>query len=181
MAQPGFDWPIWITAGATALTAILTGTGGMAAWLALRRERRREMPVVERTFSWIDDHISVGLVVRNRLPESLILDSITVRHPRGATVSSQHGKAVNAYGEPGLPEPGDGPVMHCGYSVSPLGTQRGQVTAGDSAAWGFALWPPSGWRGGKVVIVLRISSKAETIRNRTIVIRSRVFAALKKQ
>lgn len=174
MTQPSADWPIWITAGATALTAVLTGTGGFAAWLALNRERQREMPVVERSFTWKDDHLHLSLTVRNRLAETLVLDSIQIAFPRRSTVSSQHGKITDSYGNPGPPVPGERPLLECRHEVNAYGASRSNHSAGDTAYWSFALWPPAGWTGGRVVVVLRLSSKAETIRSRRIVIKGRV-------
>lgn len=176
MTQLDTDWAVWITAGATVLTAVLTGTGGVAAWLALRRERQKEMPVVERSFYWQDDHVLLALTVRNRLAETLVLNSIQIASPPRFTVSPPHSTSTNLYGDPGPPIRGERSLLECRHEVNAYGSLRSNHSTGDTAYWSFALWPPEGWQGGKVVVVLRMSSKAETIRSRRIVIKGSVPA-----
>lgn len=178
MAQPDIDWPVWITAGATVITAILTGTGGVAAWLALRREREREMPVVERSLYWDKGHLILKLTVTNRLPETLTLDSVEIKRPRGTTISDETGPGDKEW-NPGPPIPGESSIMVCGHPVKRAGSVASQHSFGDTSYWGFSVWPPASWKAGVVKIVLRISSRAETIRNRRIVIKSKVPAAPK--
>lgn len=168
--------PSWITATATVATAILTGTGGLAAWVVLLRERGKEMPIIERSFRWRDDHLLVSLVVRNRLHEAITLDSIKVIKPGGATINWPTGPSDRA-GDVGPPMAGDGPLLNVGYSAAPLGTPRPQhFGSGDTGFWSFSIWPEPSWSGGAIKLVLRISSKAETIRNRRVVIKSMIPA-----
>lgn len=172
--------PDWITAWATAITAILTGTGGLAAWLALRREQLREMPIVERTVHWDDGHLILKLTITNRLPETLILDSVEITRPRGTTISDSTGPGDKAW-SPGPPVPGVGPVLPCRFSINRAGSEGSQHSVGDIGYRGFSVWPPTGWSSGHLKIVLRVSSKAETIRNKRMVIKHRVPEAPRRQ
>lgn len=173
----------WITAASTALTAILTGTGGLAAWLVLRRDKLRELPVMERSIHAVDDHLLLALTVRNRLDETIKLDRIELRQPKDATISPPYSSIAGAapYGGPGPAVRGNERFLLPRYSVAAHGTRPSQHSTGDVAYWKFAIWPSPSWEGGKIVIVLRISSMAETIRNRRIVIKNNVPAATVRQ
>lgn len=133
------------------------------------------MPVVERSIYWDGAHLILKLTVTNRLPETLTLNSVEIKSPRGTTISDQSGPGEKDW-QPGPPVPGESSVMVCNYIVRRAGTAASQHGAGDTSYWGFSVWPPASWRAGEVKIVLRISSKAETIRNSRIVIKSRVPA-----
>ena len=171
----------WITAVATGATALLTGTGGLAAWLALRREQRRELPVIERSVEWRAGYLLVSLTVRNRLPETITLDRIDLRKPKLATITLGHSPTTDGYGNTGPPLRGGEDFLLVGYSVRPYGSSPSQISTGDTGHFQFAIWPHPSWVAGGVVMVLRISSKAETIRNRRIVIKSKVAADPAKQ
>jgi hypothetical protein len=163
---------LWITAWATALTAILTGTGGLAAWLSLRRERQRELPIIERSARWSDDHVTVDVTIRNRLPETITLEEITVLAPRGATISSAYGppRSEDPWRGPGPPVRTTAKTLEKGSEIRPLGTPRGDFHGGDAGRVEFAIWPPASWKQGTLKVALRISSKAGTIRGRRAVL-----------
>lgn len=174
------DWATWITAAATVATALLTGTGGFAAWLALSRERRKEMPILERSYTFDGEKLKLGMMLRNRLPEVVVLDSIEVLKPQGMTITDEHGPR-SSFGGPGAPLRGTRSKVDFGYQVQPLGAARSQISSGDSAYFNFTFWPPESWSGGEVKLALRISSKADTIRNRRVVVTNIVTAPASKQ
>jgi len=64
----------WITAGATAITAVATGVAGLVAYLALRRDSTKELPVVEAILkpAGKSDALSLQAVIRNRIAETLV-------------------------------------------------------------------------------------------------------------
>lgn len=171
----------WITAIATGATAFLTGTGGLAAWLALRRERMRELPVVERSLRWEGDYLLLSLTVRNRLAETIVLDRIDVLSPSGATITLPTSPGDLPYHSPNPPIRGGTSRLSPGYHVDPHGRPQTRHQSGDTGYWSFAIWPAPSWRSGKVTVALRISSRADTIRNRRLVIKNKIAVVPKVQ
>jgi hypothetical protein len=53
MADPA-SLPDWITATATAATALAASIAGLIAWLAFRRDVRASLPIIEADFAWAD-------------------------------------------------------------------------------------------------------------------------------
>lgn len=76
MADTPQELPNWIAAISTALTAI---GGGIAAWFGLYQSVRSRMPTVEASAHWgptiYGRFVQVDLVIRNRIRETLILES----------------------------------------------------------------------------------------------------------
>lgn len=104
-------------------------------------------------------HIILGIVVRNRLQEGLVIEEARITKPHGTFVSR---------GTADKPEPS----LRVDQSVGALGT------LGDVAGWpeapNVAYVPllvtlPAHWRGNAVEIELWISSNAATIRHKRIV------------
>jgi len=165
----------WITAISTLVTAVLTGTGGLAAWLALRRESKRDLPIVEREMTWRDDHILLSLTFRNRTPETLILERVEVLWPRRSTISEPYGSREVPYGDPGPPQRGASRTMITREIIGPAGAIGGAPHMPRETTYtSFAIWPPPGWRSGVVTVALRISSKADAMCNKRIVLKSRI-------
>ena len=170
----------WITAAATVVTALLTGTGGWAAWLALRREQRRDLPIIERAARWNDNHVVISLVLRNRLPERIALDELRVFLPKGAGIGSAYGE-YDSYGNPSPPEK-SAQLTYCpGYTVDPVGSPRRETSSGEALYCDFALWPPEGWTSGRIKIVARISTKSDTMHGKRMTVDSRVLEPPPKQ
>jgi hypothetical protein len=48
----------WITATATAITAIGATIGGFVAWLAFRRDSRNQLPIIEADFQFEEPYWS---------------------------------------------------------------------------------------------------------------------------
>ncbi|MBX3476689.1 MAG: hypothetical protein KF910_03725 [Brevundimonas sp.] len=163
----------WIIAAATVTTAILTGTGGIAAWLTLRREKIRDLPIIERVAEWRGDYISLRLICRNRLPETLTLDRLAIRKPRTFTISPPTDSGLVPF-DPDPPVRGTSSSMDTPHSVEARGTVRELARRSDTAHWAFAIWPTADWNGGPIVLELRLSSRAETLRNRRFRIKLRV-------
>lgn len=77
----GPGWTDWITAAATAITAVVVALSGWVAWLTYLRDKRHELPVIEPTLEWQEDakigaHIKLRLWVVNRLDETLLIEGI---------------------------------------------------------------------------------------------------------
>jgi hypothetical protein len=173
--------PDWITAVATVATAIAASLAGVAAWLTFRRQARSILPVIEQSFRWLRDdvgcHIVAHLVIRNVLYETLVVESTRVLRPRGSRISHTLKRPDVNDRATGL-EVGTSDETALGWEVRPYGTPpmslRPESFKGippDIRVDDLYVTPPANWRGGKVKLVLTISSKALTISGRTIVIR----------
>jgi hypothetical protein len=181
----------WVTAAATAITALLVGFSGFVAWLAYRRDKRRDLPVIEPCAIWEDDkglghYLHLRLIITNRLDETVILNTVSVRRPRGALVSA--GMRVNTGYSGGTlaATRGSSDTVVLGETISSagsafLGAMDGHSIRIDTAELSLYIFPPSTWLSGEVLIILRVSSKALTIRDKRMVIKSRVPAATVKR
>jgi len=145
---------------ATAFTGLTGGVIAWFAWLALRRDNRTQLPIVEPGHShWENGKVRVRIFVRNNLRETLTVESVRVGHPRRSVISRQS----DAY---------YAKTLELGNRIRPIGegdrVQPNQLQPGPG--W-FDLWvdPPRGWRSGQIAIELRISSMARTIRSKRIV------------
>src|SRR5580700_8594103 len=65
----------WITAAATGATAIATTIAGFIAWLAFRRDSRNQLPIIEADFGFEWPYRVLNLIIRNRLPETIVVTS----------------------------------------------------------------------------------------------------------
>jgi hypothetical protein len=181
--QPG--WPDWITAVSTALTAILTGFAGFAAVVALRRDTKRQQPIVEPKLRWSEGYILASITVRNRLPESIIITSAEVKKPRRAKISYGRRNVSVPIGN-SEPIPPELQKIPLNIDVAPIGTEPNRfdgilMSAGEARSCEFYIQPPAEWRGGNVRIDLRISSMALTIRDRRMVITRTISAPPTRQ
>src|SRR5690242_11327226 len=80
--------PEWITALATAATAFAAGLTALFGWIGVRRDSRRQLPIVEADVRWngSGEQVELMLIVRNLLYETLVLHSIAVVAPKGMRV-----------------------------------------------------------------------------------------------
>jgi len=165
----------WITAGATAITAVATGVAGLVAYLALRRDSTKELPVVEAILkpAGKSDALSLQAVIRNRIAETLVAESVRVTRPKGASLARMQSAGVSRR------DATSGELM-LGIEIPPAGSSiRGgpfDGTYSDSANVWLLLFPPQGWSAGVVEIQFRISSRALTIRDKRIVVRRSIGA-----
>lgn len=167
----------WITAVATAATALFAAITGLAAWLAYRRQVRHDFPVVELDLRWsiegdIGPHLSLRFVILNRLDETLIVHQCMIKEPKGATISS----GVTSRDGGRAPSKGTASQIQLNYNIPRCGSYlSGPPGAGPIAAdiVPFTLFVslPGGWHFGKLVIHLLISSDASTIRDKRITIK----------
>jgi len=178
MAQP--SWTDYVTAIATAATALFAGLSGIAALIVLRRESRRLLPVIEPDFRWADEkdvgpHIRTLILITNRLDETLVIDSVKLARPAGGTLSPG---CPTGYGGDTKAGRGHSPRLSLGRQIRPRGEPDsiGRDSSGDWAQLMLYAFPPPQWSAGKVRLEIRISSKALTIRNRRIVIQRTVPA-----
>ena len=77
----------WITAAATGTTTIAATIAGLVAWLAFRRDSRNQLPIIEADFGFEWPYRVVNLIIRNRLPETIMVTSAIVRQPKGSQIS----------------------------------------------------------------------------------------------
>jgi hypothetical protein len=183
-AAQAVGWSDWITAAATTATALV---GALAVWLALltyRREARKELPLVESDVS-LGDAPDIGrfvlarLVVKNRIDETLIVNRIAVLRPKGAVVSlgrqpqpPDHGGVFPARGESNAVSPA--------RNVLPSETPFGRRSM-SGAEFTLFVCPPSAWTPAPLRIEVVMSSKASTIRDRRIIVKTRAPPAIASQ
>jgi hypothetical protein len=173
----------WITAVATALTALFAAVTGWAAMQAYRRQVKHDLPVIECDCQWstegdIGPHIQVRFVILNRLDETLVIHKCGVKKPKGATISegiiSGKGRAV--------PSKGITSIIKLDHKVFRSGTRftgppGSDLIASDLLPFVIFLSPPEGWDQGEIVMRLFISSKASTIRDKRITVKAMIPAA----
>jgi|SRR6266480_890623 len=159
--------PNWITAVATAFTGLTGGIIAGLAWFAVRRDNRAQLPIVEPGHCyWEGGKIRARIFVRNRLRETLTIESAYVRRPRPSRIARREDgtfcKVANLTDR--IRPTGDGDQV-----------QPNQLQSGPG--W-LDLWiePRSGWQSGEIAITLRISSMARTIRHKRIVTKAFVQA-----
>lgn len=174
----------WITAGSTAATAIVAAAGSLVACLAYRRDSRASFPVVEVDLDWsrwFSNILTLNLIVRNQLYETITLDSIRVKKPSQMTFS----KSVKKDDGSSEIEKGHSSRVTIGRTIAPIGIATefppGRMTRLDMDREEYYLSPPDGWNGGIVDIDLRISSRALTMRDKRIVIKRRISPNTSRQ
>jgi hypothetical protein len=91
----------WITAVSTALTAVAAFAGGAIAWIGLRRDRHAFFPIIEADIKWAKPsgqsrYLILDLIIRNQLYETLTLDTIRVRKPKGSLISALNFSAMGS-------------------------------------------------------------------------------------
>jgi hypothetical protein len=176
----GPSWTDWITAGATAATALAAIIGGFIAWCGLRRDLNSQLPIVEADFRWMEpaygEYLALTLVIRNQLYERLVLESARVKRPRHMLISkdTQTGKD-GGFG--GIVK-GTLSTVEINRPIAPIGTEtdmfRGMPQRMDVSHVELYLSPPDNWDGGRVIIHLRIASKSLATRPRRVVIKRKI-------
>lgn len=168
------QWPDWITAVSTALTAIAAGAAGIFGYVAFRRESTKQLPLIETTFKPIKNSkaISLHAVIRNRLTETIVVNSLMVTKPLGFRIGKSDPQ--------GMSRDKASAELPLDLEVEPLGSiLRGAPFDGmpdDTAGIRLLLFPPENWSHGLVKLEFCISSKALTIRDKRIVIKRRISA-----
>lgn len=159
----------WITATATALTAIFAGFGGLAAWLSYRREVRKDLPVIEAEMSWSGNFVLTRIRIQNTLPTTLVVVSARVKHPRNCRISP--GLEVDRHGRYDLttPKAAANYYTEVNCEIFPFGSA-------DAARLDLAVFPLSSWPGGKVAIELTIIDNSSVTRRRRITVQRRMPA-----
>jgi hypothetical protein len=167
----------WITAAATAATALFAAITGWAAMQAYRHEVKRDLPVVESDFRWstegeIGPHSRLRFTILNRLDETLVVQECEIKKPKRNTISTG---IISSNGI--VPSRGVSQRIRLDYNVYRSGTLSSGPPGGGSVSSDLLpflifLSPPDDWHRGEIVTQLLISSKASTIRNKRIVIRT---------
>jgi hypothetical protein len=192
--------PDWITAISTAVTATAAIAAGFIAWVSLRRQSMPALPVIEPDFQWLQSQskrfLRLNIVVRNQLYETIIIERITIKNPRGMTFATETQRNISGPKTFG-PNAGKIPLVWrenfyekhetvevaLDWSISPVGTVSSvpypepEMARRDVHSRTFFLAPPSHWNEGTVRIELQLVSKALTIRRRRITIKRNVNTA----
>jgi hypothetical protein len=173
MFEP-FHLTDWITAVATALTAVAAWVGGVFGYLAYRRDVSRQVPVIEATIKRNPNSkgvLTLIAVARNRMAETIVIDSVLATQPEGILIAKSAPQFSIKDAKAELP---------LGFDVPPLGSIIHEAPfAGmpdDASQFSLYLFTPEGWTDGVVEVEFRVSSRALTIRDKRIVIKRRVTA-----
>jgi hypothetical protein len=161
----------WITAAATGTTAIAATIAGFVAWLAFRRDSRNQLPIIEADFGFEWPYRVLNLIIRNRLPETIVVTSAIIRRPKGSLISKPE---WSSKGGIEIKQPTSNRV-DLDFDVAPFGAATvgipGAPMYADAQRCDLYLLLPIDWTSGIVVIDLRISSRALTLRNKRMVIK----------
>lgn len=176
----------WITAVATAATALAAGIAGFIAWLAYRRDQRLSLPTVEAVLRWVrdqdDDFILLKLIIRNPLWETIILESAHAKYPQSTLISSKY---ENINGEMTPIKKGESSYTDIDDEIYSYGSTSdfypGRSVRADVYHRDIYLLPPRDWSGDKVRIDLFISSRALTLRHKRVTIKRRISPRPSKQ
>ena len=132
----------WITAAATAATALFAAITGWAAMQAYRREVKPDFPVVKSDSKWsiegeIGPHIIIRFTILNRLDETLVVQECTIEKPKMVAISD----GIISSGGMLVPSRGVGQRIRLNYNVH------------RSETFSFALFlsPPEDWHHGEIV------------------------------
>ncbi len=161
----------WITAAATGATAIAATIAGFIAWLAFRRDSKNLLPIIEADFQYEAPYWALNLVIRNRLPETIVVTSAKIKRPKGSLIS----KAVwSLTGGIEIKQPTLNRI-DIDFEIAPFGATRVEIPGArmyaDAQHIDLYLLAPVKWTSGIIVVDLRISSKSLTLRDKRMVIK----------
>jgi hypothetical protein len=169
------------------LTALVAIVGVWFAVAASRRDARRLLPLVEPYLSGsghdstFGDFLKIKLWVVNRLDETLIVEKILIKSPPKSRISMgdcdigggrYQGEAAPKLGETNFVLPNA--IVHEKGAISNIAPSP---SPGDRQGIEFYLVTPVGWKSGVLCFEVFVSSKAETIRNKRVVVKYDVKAA----
>ncbi|HXQ52160.1 MAG TPA: hypothetical protein VN802_13780 [Stellaceae bacterium] len=161
-----FEWTDVTTAIVAGAVMLILCSAGYAAWRSYRHELLGRAPVMAPSFAWRGDGaISVEIAVRNRLAETPEIVSGRVLRPKGMGVAIDHGDAASV--------PSYSPHVNISAVIDARGKTRlsaGKEYPSDAQTLHFHLFPPQGWRRGRIKLELRISSRADTLQHKRKVI-----------
>lgn len=184
MADAGSaHWSDWITAASTAATALFAAMTGWVGLLAYRQANRRLLPVVEPTLTWQEDSelgrfIYARLHLTNRLDETIIVERIRAVRPRRSLLSA--GQRVTTPDARRILKPtkGMGRSIFCSEQIASAGSEMefvpGHTARFDIQVLEFYIFPRRRWSKGVVRLQLRVSSKALTIRDKRMIVQSKI-------
>jgi len=170
------DLSLWITAVATAATAVVAGLGTLIAWLERRRQIRATDPIIECNAHWKEArHISLWFIARNKLPETLGIVRVRIVRPRHAKIGNERGTpdAEKPWlSSSDIQEPTEQEVG-LRQELAPVGTPQSSSgwSAGESAHFQLRASVPASWQGGRLRIDFWVENKSAQIRQRRITIR----------
>lgn len=183
MAEPSLT--DWTTAISTAITGIFAAVAATVSIAAYRRDTRKGLPIVETHIARFGTapfgrFIEASVNITNRLDETLTIDAIIIREPKGATLS-EGTIGLGAVGYGGLPEPAAGTSNQINpmRKIRPAGAYSVRKGATEpTVAYSLPLYValPDKWSGGRLTFCVFVSSKAETIRHKRIVTKSEIMA-----
>jgi hypothetical protein len=178
--MPEPSWTDRVTAVATAVTAFFAAIAAVATVVALYREAKRSLPVIELTTAELGALLKLHLKITNRLDETLVIDKISVTKPRDARLSQGKRPPPPTYSNTREPEVGEtnfvlSPAIV--YETGSISTMMGLPERIDRSVLDLYFSPPENWRGGSLRLDIFVSSRADTIRNKRIVVKKEVKLA----
>jgi hypothetical protein len=171
--------PNWITAVATAVAGLTGIVLAVLGWSAFWQAHRDRKPAVEGDYYQPGDGpVTIHLALRNRLNESVDLVEACVRRPRSALITDrQQG--------PGPQGEWEKATARCvrpqrRLRMAAVGTPPSYGLTGMVESEGATVRVvlniqfSSGWRGGKLVIALKMESTSWRVRRSTIIVQRRM-------
>lgn len=164
----------WLAVVTAVTTAVATAASALLLWRQERRSSLFDTPIVETSEPRREgETIVFQLTVRNTQPATLVLESITIRHPHTFKIYAGDASTYGPIGEPAaFPVPNkrtyrfrsDGSP---GWLISPAGSRS------DKGWIRVAVLPPAGWSSGSVTFVLRM--RLSSVNSRAIKVVFRKF------
>jgi hypothetical protein len=143
------SWPDWITAGATAVTALFVALAWRAAVMASKQAERRQLPLAEIDISGpirdpqFGDFLQADFFIKNRLDETIVITKISAQTPRHTRVSLGTAKQ-GIYGGELSPDIGETSFVLPDITVCESGSSSNSFGATDRARFKLYVVPPDG-------------------------------------
>ncbi len=179
MSEP--TWTDWVTAVSTAATGLFVAVGAWATIASSRRDSRRLLPVVEVSNIGgggdIDfgSFLTVQFRITNRIDETLIVEKIVIEAPRNSRISRGENRRVASGAYQTVPAKGETNFLLSPITVNETGAYSnglGLTQRLDRRTLDAYVVPPKGWSSGTLKFGVFVSSKADTIRHKRIVVTS---------
>jgi hypothetical protein len=161
----------WITAAATTATAFAAAIAGFIAWLAFQRDLKNQLPIIEPSFLFEEPYWVLNLIICNRTPETIVITSTRIRQPKKSLIARPMLTADGIEIKPTSNR------INLNFEI---GRFRVVAIPGEPTFnannLDLYLVLPSGWESGTLIVDLRISSKALTLRDKRMVIKRFISA-----
>ena len=130
-----------------------------------------QLPIIEADFGFEWPYRVLNLIIRNRLPETIVVTSAKIKRPKGSLISKPE---WSSKGGIEIKQPTSNRI-DLDFDVAPFGAATvgmpGAPMYADTQRCDLYLLFPTEWTSGIVAIDLSISSRALTLRDKRMVIK----------